>query len=653
MEWKVELAESVRDKTFGHFHWLMNSHDNPGRVQNGEGDRHIDRVGPVNYKGLFTAWGEPTDAFYMFRSNYMAKEKEPMVYIVSHTWPNRWTAPGIKNGIVIYSNCDEVELFNDLGAQSLGRRKKGGVGTHFQWDSVMINNNILYAEGKVNGKTVARDTLMLHHLQPAPGLKAIARETTDLNRPMTGYNYIYRVNCGGPEHTDKHGSVWMADGESSQVTSWTSRSWASGNKGLPFAFGSQRRTFDPVNGTDDDVLFQTFRYGRHKLAYEFPVPDGEYQVELFFTEPWYGRGGNLACPGWRVFDVAINNSIVLNDFDIWKEAGFNRAMKKTVKATVKGGRLVISFPGVTAGQAVISAIAVSSIKTGIKPAVAPASIIQQLNTSDKSWSVQSWLDIGNRLYNGDAHTISKLPSHLFGDEWIRTSNRQAGTKDTAAARFIVSEEADVYVAMDSLILQKPSWLLGWTDTSLVFETDHDGRHRFRVFRKHFTAGSTVVLGKNGDGPAAGTDMYTVIVHQKSVLELPPPEPRPTTPYEAESATWKGPVLSTDLKGYSGKGYVHFSEPAGSVDWTISVGVGDLYALRFTYQNPTGKDIPMQISVTAADGRVLHSDTAYFEPTTKWDLHKTNTGTSINAGTYKVKLVGREAMGLSLDLLKVQ
>jgi hypothetical protein len=52
--------------------------------------RELDRVGPVNYKGLFTPWGQPTDAFYMYRANYAPKDKEPMVYIVSHTWPNRW-----------------------------------------------------------------------------------------------------------------------------------------------------------------------------------------------------------------------------------------------------------------------------------------------------------------------------------------------------------------------------------------------------------------------------------------------------------------------------------------------------------------------------------------------------------------------------------
>lgn len=54
MEKKVRLAESVKDSVAGHFFWLLTSHDNPGRVQGGEGLREIDRIGPVNYKGLLT-----------------------------------------------------------------------------------------------------------------------------------------------------------------------------------------------------------------------------------------------------------------------------------------------------------------------------------------------------------------------------------------------------------------------------------------------------------------------------------------------------------------------------------------------------------------------------------------------------------------------
>jgi len=65
-------------------------------MQGGEGVRELDRIGPVNYKGLYTPWEEPTDAYYLYKSNYASKTTDPMVYIVSHTWPNRWMVPGKK-----------------------------------------------------------------------------------------------------------------------------------------------------------------------------------------------------------------------------------------------------------------------------------------------------------------------------------------------------------------------------------------------------------------------------------------------------------------------------------------------------------------------------------------------------------------------------
>ena len=54
---------------------------------------------------------------------------------------------------------------------------------------------------------------------------------------------------------------------------------------------SQRTTNDPIRGTRDWTLFQHFRFGRHQLEYRFPVADGTYRIELYFTEPlaWYGR----------------------------------------------------------------------------------------------------------------------------------------------------------------------------------------------------------------------------------------------------------------------------------------------------------------------------------------------------------------------------
>ena len=67
---KVLLAESVRDSICGQFLWLLTSHDNPGRRQPDEALRRIDKVGPFNYKGLFSVWDQPTDAYYMYQQHY-------------------------------------------------------------------------------------------------------------------------------------------------------------------------------------------------------------------------------------------------------------------------------------------------------------------------------------------------------------------------------------------------------------------------------------------------------------------------------------------------------------------------------------------------------------------------------------------------------
>jgi hypothetical protein len=373
METKIRLAESVKDQVAGQFCWLYSSHDNPGRVQSGEGSRELDRIGPVNYKGLLTEWEEPTDAYYLYRSNFVPASMGPMVYIVSHTWPDRWAAPGKKDGIIVYSNCDEVELFNDVGDVSLGRKKKGGIGTHFQWDGADIRYNVLYAIGYVGGKAVAKDYIVLHHLPQAPHFNKLISGGPVLPEP--GYNYLYRVNCGGPDYTDREGHVWLADRHYTGGRTWGSTSWTDDYPGLPSFFASQRITSDLIVGTTDGGLFQDFRYGLDKLGYTFPVHDGVYRLELYFAEPWLGRGGGMDCTGWRRFDVAVNGRVVLKNLDLWKEAGYDRMLKKVIPVTVTGGKLVISFPHAVAGQALISAIAIATTDGRQRPALPSPDVI--------------------------------------------------------------------------------------------------------------------------------------------------------------------------------------------------------------------------------------------------------------------------------------
>jgi len=378
MEMKIRAAESVRNQICGQFEWIFASHDNPGRKIGKNGEQGSDAVGelngvgPANNKGLLTLWGEPTDAYYLYRSNYVSTAKDPMVMIVSHTWPDRWTGPGKKDGIIVYSNCDEVELFNDYKGESLGRRTRDGRGAHFQWDGVDVRYNVLYAEGRVNGKVVATDAIVLNNLPAAPHRAELNGPDAHLTAPVAGLNYLYRVHCGGADYTDKNGSHWLADHDYAPGDPWGSVSWAQEYNDVAARLGSQGEMHDAIKGTADDALFQTYRFGREKLRYRFAVPDGDYQIELYFAEPWYGRGGGN-CSGWRLFDVAVNDSLVIQKLDLWKEAGYAGALKKVVNTQARNGWLEISFPRVEAGEAIISAIAIATSNNAAKvPSTAPA-----------------------------------------------------------------------------------------------------------------------------------------------------------------------------------------------------------------------------------------------------------------------------------------
>ena len=204
-------------------------------------------------------------------------------------------------------------------------------------------------------------------VQPDTLMPTAADRNRNLLKPAEGYTYLYRVNCGGDAVTDSYGSEWEQD------DSVYSHSWAERFGMNPFT-ASQGHITSRIHGlksssaasqhaaAPDAKLFQYFRWGRHALNYQFAVPDGEYRVELYFAEPWLGKheGTGIDCEGERIFDVAINDSVVVDDLDLWAEAGFAGACKKVVDIKVKGGLLTISFPEVKVGEAIISAIAIAA-----------------------------------------------------------------------------------------------------------------------------------------------------------------------------------------------------------------------------------------------------------------------------------------------------
>ncbi|MFH6996206.1 malectin domain-containing carbohydrate-binding protein [Flavobacterium sp. FlaQc-48] len=641
MEIKVREAESVKDKIAGQFNWLFASHENPGRVQNGEGFRDIDKVGPVNYKGLFTIWGEPQDAYYMYRANYVSNKTNPMVYIVSHTWPSRWDSVGIKKGIDVYSNCDEVELFNDVNKVSLGRLKNPGLGQHFQWNNVNIQYNVLYAVGYVNGVAVAKDYIVLNTLPKAPNLSALYPDQTDILEPKKGYNYIYRVNCGGSELTDSSGNIWLTDTHKSGQNTWGSLSWTDKFEKLPDFYASQRSTFDPVNGTKDEALFQSFRYGVDKLSYEFPAPDGEYLIELYFTEPWYGTGGGLDCKGWRLFDVAINDNVVLKDFDIWSEAGHDKALKKTFVVKSKNGKITISFPNVKAGQAIISAIAIATKNKNVKPAKESAKNIQNLvlDFYDKSYNGEaSWLDINSKQYSDSDIVFTQLPSEVFGADYLQFSS-QSKIKGS----FNVKEDSDVYLLIDKKNKTQFAWLSNYKKSEEIVKNSNNVE--FSIFSKKVKKGEKISFDN-------GIVLSSIIVVPNYDMGEKD-DSRPVVVIEAENAKVTGTGI--EKGNFKKADYIEFTKKTNnSIEFEVKPGVAGIYLMRFRFMNRNETPLKVKFKMEDAYGILMRNDTIEFFPSPeKWKVLNTTSGGYINAGTYKITLEGEDLKGLMLDNFEFQ
>ena len=128
--------------------------------------------------------------------------------------------------------------------------------------------------------------------------------------------------------------------------------------------------------------------------------------------------------------------------------------------------------------------------------------------------------------------------------------------------------------------------------------------------------------------------------------------RASVTYEAEDAVLKGKFTKKEFKKQTG---VFFGAgKKNSIEWTVTTGLAQVYALRFKFMNLSGKPIPVNLKLIAPNGSVLKDDTLTFPDTPdKWRMMSTTTGGFINAGTYKVILSAEEMDKLSFDALDVQ
>lgn len=114
-----------------------------------------------------------------------------------------------------------------------------------------------------------------------------------------------------------------------------------------------------ITGTPDPELFAAERYGH--FAYSIPVDTRDrYTLILHFAESYFGPSASgTGGQGSRVFRVLCNGNTLLDNFDIFKEAGSLHALTKTfyhLKPTAQG-KLNITFEPIT-NNATVSGIEV-------------------------------------------------------------------------------------------------------------------------------------------------------------------------------------------------------------------------------------------------------------------------------------------------------
>lgn len=641
---KARLAGQARDRAIGDFQWLLTTHENPGRpmrkdgTQIWDGIHPLDHLGPANNKGLMTQWGEPTDAYYLYRAMQLPAGRAPMVYIVSHTWPDRWDRPGIYSNIEVYSNCDAVELFNDVsGHLSLGRHTPDAPGS-FRWDKADIRYDVLSAQCLMGGVVKARDQMHLFNLPPAPDEVALVKDIADITASQPGRHYLYRVNAGGSDYVDGAGRLWQGDRAYAPGRSWGWQSWAQDYPELDPRLGSRRSLSDLVEGTRDQPLFQSFRYGRDRLRYVFAAKPGHYRLELYFVEPWFGRAG-IDAKGWRRFDVAVNGRTLLRDLDIFSEAGFGHALRKVVEADSVDGRLVLSFPHVAAGQAVLSAVAISQPGQG-EPLVSETG--SDLVDASASVSVATYLDQGDLVFVQGERRWAGLPVELLDSDWIKPASPQA----SGQVRFAPRVAADLYLALPRGAAAPEGWNATPMGARLLDKAGAAPALDVQFFQKHAAAGEPI------DAPASAP-----VLAQRAL-------PSPYAPgtfslgrqkglYEAESGTIENGQIATQLRGYGGQGYVLLHEGKAALETSIQTGLAGKIAFRLRYLLAGSEPVKGTVSIRDASGIVLTTWQVDFPPTGgSWSDLASSTSGFINAGAYTLRLETAGAAPIALDSLAI-
>ncbi|MDE3741493.1 malectin domain-containing carbohydrate-binding protein [Maribacter polysaccharolyticus] len=360
------------------------------------------------------------------------------------------------------------------------------------------------------------DMVITHTGTNSPTIVPITAELT---------NSIIRINSGGNQ-TTYTGNIFDEDqyfvGESIyQNTS---------NPSLPLIYQTERN--DPS---------KTF-------AYNIPVPNGDYTVILHFAEIYWGAmgGASVGGIGNRVFDVDLEGSLILDNYDINADVGPDTPVTKSFETSVTDGELNIDFSSLSSDggkdQPKISAIEVIGAGTQYPP-ITVEPIADQIN------QVDDMADLAVAASGGDpnenfTYSISDQPS---GIDIEPTNGQIFGTIDASAITGGANGDGEHLV---TVTVDKPSATSETTTFTWTVEPTPDPTYSLQMN----TGGEQITF----DGDTFDADQYFVggLIHQNTS--------NPSLPQ----------LYQTERYGTSG--ILSYAIPVTNGDYTVILHFAEIY-----------------------------------------------------------------------------
>lgn len=312
----------------------------------------VDAVAHVNDKGITGLDREIKDVYLMYKALLSDK---PFIAIGNREWKSRAGAETSEGRCIqpvpVFSNAPSVSM--TANGASLGLKKTDGGIAYF--DVPFIGGkNVLEVSGYV-GDTLVSDRLDI-------GFELVRQNFDDFIQ--------INVMLGSPRYYDDRsgGLAWIPEQEY-RPGSW---GYIGGHPyRRPTSFGALLGSDINILGTDDNPVFQTQRVGLD--AFKADVPSGEYAVYLYFAELdndirretlVYNLGAETETESGqeRIFNVSVNGTKVLDNFNIAAQCGAARAViKKVIVNVPDDAGLTVSFDKVS-GEPVLNALRILKIR---------------------------------------------------------------------------------------------------------------------------------------------------------------------------------------------------------------------------------------------------------------------------------------------------